>query len=304
MKTFKYLGLFLVSLCLLTACTEEDVDEVLALDHTGGLIEVISSSLNYVVGNDAAYPVNLVAFHGSNPIQTIEVYKTYSTSTGESSNTEFLKTIELTGNGNKEAVTFSVTYEELIEGLTIEGNPVPSDDTQLNIGDGFTLTYVAFMASGDSSSSRAKTKLTVSTRYAGQYRTIAAEYFRLGILTYSTADWPAATTIESVDAITYHVVEYFGAAAFSGNSWYFQVQPDLTITYPAEWNGVPQTGNGQPFITCQSNPADLAPVHCGSSNYVQQDDVNGADRLYMSYGYLTPGSGPRAFYQVLEKIVD
>ena len=34
-----------------------------------------------------------------------------------------------------------------------------------------------------------------------------------------------------------------------------------------------------------------------------QDDVLGKDRIYMSYGYLA-ASGPREFYEVLEKVVD
>jgi hypothetical protein len=45
-------------------------------------------------------------------------------------------------------------------------------------------------------------------------------------------------------------------------------------------------------------------VNCGNSNYVINNDVNGKDRLVMSIGYYTSGSGPREFYQVLEKIVE
>uniref|UniRef100_UPI0037848390 hypothetical protein n=1 Tax=Flavobacterium sp. TaxID=239 RepID=UPI0037848390 len=65
-------------------------------------------------------------------------------------------------------------------------------------------------------------------------------------------------------------------------------------------------GNGQPFITCLTNPADMAPVYCGTSNFVVRDDVEGKDRLVMSFGYYTGSGavGPRVFYQVLEKIVE
>ena len=34
------------------------------------------------------------------------------------------------------------------------------------------------------------------------------------------------------------------------------------------------------------------------------NDILGKDKIYMSYGYLTAGSGPREFYEVLEKVVD
>jgi hypothetical protein len=45
-------------------------------------------------------------------------------------------------------------------------------------------------------------------------------------------------------------------------------------------------------------------VHCDESNIVINNDASGKDRLIMSFGYFTPGSGPRTFYQVLEKIVE
>jgi hypothetical protein len=50
----------------------------------------------------------------------------------------------------------------------------------------------------------------------------------------------------------------------------------------------------------------MAPVYCGTSNFVVRDDVEGKDRLVMSFGYYTGSGavGPRVFYQVLEKIVE
>lgn len=45
-------------------------------------------------------------------------------------------------------------------------------------------------------------------------------------------------------------------------------------------------------------------VNCGNSNFVVRDNVDGKDKLYMSFGYYTTGSGPREFYQVMEKIVE
>ena len=110
--------------------------------------------------------------------------------------------------------------------------------------------------------------------------------------------------IESVDATTYRVVEYFGA--FNGNEYYFQIDENDKITYPAETpDGDAQTGNGEPMTTCALNPGDLTNVPCGAdTNIVIRDDVSGKDRLVMTFGYFTGGSGPREFYQVLEKIVE
>ena len=111
MKTFKYIGLFLVSLFLTVSCTEEDVDEVLAIDHTGGLITVNSTNVNYVVGNPGPYAVSLNAAHGSNPITSIDVYNTFINNVGESSNTVLLRSINLTQSLTKEPVDFEVTFK-------------------------------------------------------------------------------------------------------------------------------------------------------------------------------------------------
>ena len=45
-------------------------------------------------------------------------------------------------------------------------------------------------------------------------------------------------------------------------------------------------------------------VNCGNSNFVTRDNVNGKDKLTMSFGYLNASTGPREFYQVMEKIVE
>ncbi len=305
MKTYKYLGLTLVSLFFAISCTQEDVDETLKVDHVGGYIDVVSSSLSYVVGNDASYPISLVAYNGNDPIEKIDVYNTYSTSTGETSNTVLLKTINVTPSGNKGGVNFSVTFEDLIQGVVFDGAPLPADDTNLNIGDGFTLTYVAYVSSGESSTSKAKTKLTVSTRFAGNYKVVRGDYWRLGVFRDDVA-WPEQVTIESVDATTYRMIKWYGA--FEGDDWYFQVQPDLSITYPTLENGDPQAPTGYPQTTCALNAGDLTHVFCGDSNYVELDNDNGKDKMYMTYGYMynVGGSsdGPREFYAILEKIVD
>ena len=305
MKTFKYIGLFLVALTLTFSCTEEDVDEVLAIDHTGGLLDVVSSSLSYVVGNDATYPVELIAFNGSNPINKIEVYNTYATSTGESSNTALLKTIDVTPSGNKQVINFSVTFEDLIQGIVFDGAPLSSDDSGLSIGDGFTLTYIAYTASGDVSASDGKTKLTVSTRYAGLYKVVSGTYWRIGVLRDDVA-YPEFVQIESVDAITYRMLLWYGA--FDGDDWLFEVQPDLTITYPLV-DGAPQEPTGYPQITCELDLAAFTNADCSTSNYVEQDNVDGKDRMYMVYGYFFPDGGGasegyREFEAIYEKVVE
>ena len=115
--------------------------------------------------------------------------------------------------------------------------------------------------------------------------------------------WDPEYLFESIDAKTYKMN---GMCAWPDNELYFQIEEDGTITYPEEWNGVPQILNDFPLITCDRNASLMTNSNCGSSNYVIKDDVNGKDRLIMSFGYNTTSgeSGPREFYQVMEKVVE
>lgn len=307
MKNLKIFLTLILALSFVTSCIDEDNDELTGDAITGGLLTLNNTAIGYVVGNGATYTATGSVYQGSVQTEKVEVYKSFTSSaSGETSNETLYDTVNITETTLGANGTFSTSfnYEDLISGLTLGGSPLPASDAALNIGDFWTLRYVSTLSNGKVVSNSGTTKVSVGTRFAGLYSTIEAEYYRIGVLTYTTADWPAVTVIESVDATTYRVVEYFGA--FNGNEWYFQIDENDNITYPDETPaGDAQTGNGQPLITCVSDPNNMTNVPCGpTTNIVIRDDVNGADQLVMSFGYLTAGSGPREFYQVLEKIVD
>lgn len=313
---------FILMLGLAFACNENE-DLLTDGAKTGGLLEPASTSVNYVVGNPAGpYKLEFLVLHGnSNKTKEIRLYKSF---TGTEKYTEEVEgemvdktftlqseevldrtlSIEATKNGYIET---NFTLAQLIADLTVKNHAgtesaLSSNDTQYQIGDRWSFRIETVLEDGSVIQQAFRVNISVSTRYAGKYKAIVGEYYRLGVPTYGTGDWPAETVIESVDATTYRVVEYFGAEVFTGNEWYFQIV-DGKITYPEKTpSGDAQTGNGQPFISCATNPADMASVHCGTSDVVINDDVNGKDRLVMSFGYYTPGSGPRTFYHVLEKI--
>lgn len=309
MKNFKFLILTLTLITFFSSCIDDDNDELTGDAITGGLVSLNNAAIGYVVGNDGTYTASGKVYQGRVQTNSINVYKQFTDSkSGKSSNEELFTTIPVTNTsvGSNADFAFSFTYEDLIEGLTIDGTSLPSDDTSLNIGDFWTLRYEALTSEGATNINGNITKVSVGTRYAGVYRAIDALYCRIGVCGTDEGSWPDETIIESVDAVTYRVVDYFGL--FSGNTFYFQILDSSTgkITYPDETpDGSGQLGNGQPFITCQSNPNDMVNVPCDpDSNFVENDDVNGADRLYMTFGYFTAGSGPREFYQVLEKVVN
>lgn len=319
-KIFSYTIILMLGLAF--ACNESE--DLLTEDaREGGLLEPASISLNYVVGNpNGPYTMEFLVLHGTNKTKEIRLYRSFSgvekyteeNEEGETVNKTFALTsnevldrtltLESTTNG---FVSTSFTLPQLIAALKVKNHAgvesgLPENDGLYQIGDRWSFRIECVLDDGRVVQQAFRVNVSVSTRYAGKYKAVAGEYYRIHVPTYNTSAWPAETVIESVDATTYRVVEYLGAAVFTGNEYYFQII-DGKITYPEKTpSGDAQTGNDQPFITCESNPADMVDVHCGTSNIVINDDVNGKDRLVMSFGYYTPGSGPRTFYQILEKI--
>jgi len=323
-KQFKIYLLIFATALLVMQCSITPDDMVTDGALEGGLVNPTTTSVNYVVGNAGTYGVAFFVNQGvgNEEITTINLYKSVykvpvawsdpddpTHTTADSipamwSNEILEETIDISGAENHYVSMTPLDFAGLRDGLIVDGKPIPMTDDSMRIGDYFNFVVESVLSDGRSLKQNKPVTMGVSTRFAGKYKAVEAEYYRIHVLTYVTSDWPAVTEIQSVDAKTYKVIEYLGAAAFTGNTYYFQIDADGNITYPETWDGVAQTGNDQPFITCLTNPADMSDVHCGESNYIIKDDVNGKDRLVMSFGYYTAGSGPRTFYQVLEKIVE
>lgn len=307
-KIKKYLFVSLLFAGFTLVSCDGSTDELSGDAALGGELLLKKELLGYVVGNGLTtnYANELSIFQGTEKVISIDVFKTFTTKNSSgveiTSNKVLLRTLTTPATAQREVVPFSVNYNQLASNLTLGGVALPANDAALNIGDYWTLTYVAHLNNGNVHQSSKKTKIAVGTRFSGNYRCVNHEYYRLGVLTYTTANMPAVTTIEAVNATTYKVIGYLGAFP-NHPSWYFTIVNDV-IDIPLTYGGSPQLGNGQPFISCASNPSDMALVYCGSSNIVIRDDVNGKDRLKMSFGYYTPGSGPRVFYQEMEKIVE
>jgi hypothetical protein len=320
MKKLLYISfLALVAVFFIQCDAEEDLMTENAKE--GGMVDLSATALNYVVGSTTPYSFDMyVHQEKGSKITQIDLYKScykvavpWSSPDSSSAATDSIdaqwsnevleQTIavtELTANSSVSSDDW--LYADLRANLTFTGDDpslvsgaLPATDGEMRIGDYFNFRVVVTMDDGRVLQQEDPVKMTVATRYAGDYACTFAEYYRIGVLTYTTGDWPAITQIESVDAITYRVLEYFGA--FNGNEWLFQII-DGKISYP---DG--QTGNDQPMITCESNPGDMTNVPCdASTNIVVNDDVEGKDQLIMTFGYYTSGSGSREFYQVMEKI--
>jgi hypothetical protein len=315
MKKLNLLITFLSLSFFISSC-EEKGDFLTENKNVGGLITPSKNLVGYTIGNgnDFKYE-NVIKVNQAGDIKVtkVSIFKYFVNTKGTPettddvvSNEKLLKTIDIPANSQNVNVPFSVTYNELIKDLTINGSPLSNDDSKLFIGDFFSLRYEQLRSDGitveSPRSATSITKVAVGTRLAGAYKCIEAAYYRIGVLTATASAWPAQTIIESVDATTYKIVGRFGQfppSATDPNNILFIVNGSAISYSPLQ-----TTGNDQPFITCGSSPANFNPeVNCVTSNKVELDLVGGKDKLYMTFGYLSP-SGPRVFYQVLEKIVE
>lgn len=323
---FIFKNLWVVALAFLWVSCNESEDLVTANALEGGLLEPSATNLNYVVGNSGPYPVEF--FVNQSPdisITSIAVFNSFSgfdvyqavdesdSLVSYTTNEVAFRTVSVTETSSH-FLSFDVNYDELIAGLTREdrsttdhlvsaggvGGVLPSADVDLVIGDTWNLRFELTLSDGRVVQPSFTVKLTFSTRFAGTYNVTEGVYYRIQVRR-DDVGWPEQMSIASVDATTYEQIEYFGA--FDGNTLYFVIDPaDNTIDYPAEFGGVAQTGNGQPLTTCALNPTDLTNVPCGAdTNIAIANDDTGEDQLIMTYGYLTGGSGPREFYQILTK---
>lgn len=307
MKKFKLYSLFLLVIAGLYSC-EKDSDLLTSGAQTGGLLTVNSGLVGYVVGNgnDFKYEAVVTVFQGDVKTTKIEVYKSFTNVAGKKSSEILFKTIDVPTSPKNQVITFTASYNELKAGLTVNGSALPTDDSLLTIGDAWTLRYVTTTTGGNLHANSKTTKVAVGTRFAGTYRVIDSNYWRLGV---SNGGWNGdIRVIESVDATTYRFVDYAGSFQAATNTHYFTINSAGVVSTPQTYKGEVQLLNGWPLITCASNPIDmkLSCGYAGSQNTVTKDDVNKKDRIYRTYGYYTGAGavGPREFYEALERVVN
>jgi hypothetical protein len=309
MKTLKIISILFLSLITFQACNDDDlnVDNLDGDFLEGGLLDIKNTAMNYVVGNTGPYTATVRVFQGDIKTTSIRIAKTFHSGNAVSNTVDNFKTITISDTNQNSSFSFDFTFSGLIEGLSIGGNALPSNDGDYTIGDYWELEYYSTTSDGVEYRNYATTQAAVSTRFAGQYKVLKGEYFRIGADNGGGAMWTGDdVSIKSIDAKTYQWAEWGILSGWADNVLYFQIDPaTLKITYPEEWNGVAQLLNGQPLMTLLTNASDLTNVSPKTSTPdIAVLNANGADTLDMVYGYYTGGSGPREFYHLLEKIVD
>lgn len=155
-----------------SACNKSE-DLVTKDAKTGGLV-VPTSSIPYKLGATPEVNITLTIPMGAG-VSSIEIYNKFiSLADTAESNQVLMKTVDVASeNASADAVkTVTLTYTDLINGLLLKGNPLPSDETLLPIGDYWELSYKSIMADGSSVLNNAVTDIAVANIYAGNYHCV------------------------------------------------------------------------------------------------------------------------------------
>lgn len=178
-----FLSVFLPMLALgiiLSACQKNE--DLLTADALTGGLAIPTKSIPYKLGATPSVPLELKVPMGPG-VSKIEVFNMYTRASDTTlSNKVLMTTVDIaSANLTAEFVKkFSITYADLIKGLTLDGAPLPSDESLLPIGDKWELSYEAIMDDGRRVVNNAKTTIAVANKYAGTYQCT-------GIFTHPTA---------------------------------------------------------------------------------------------------------------------
>ena len=309
--TIKFLTIIFLSSVMFYSCNDEDLDVVnnSAGFSTGGLIRNDSKLVNYVIGSDAAYTFNMLIYQGAIKTTSVDIMKSFTSASGETSNEILLKNVPVTDTETG-SFSYSTTYEELIQGLELNGQPLPANDSELVIADFWTLTYVAQTSEGNSHANGTTSKLAVSTRLAGNYNITLGWYVHPstapGLASDYSGDIRIIESVANEPAFATYLMTDIGPWIDASNFFYFYVSntadPDGTfpITIPKEYNGAVQLIWGaDELANCDDNANVLPDVGCDDTYYVTLDP-DGHDEMILSYGYIIT-SGTRQFREELAK---
>ena len=201
------------------SCGEEDL-----VEYEGGTIQEVADP--YLVINTSVVPVDVLepnftvsfdAINGSKTINQVEVLSRFTDATkGITSDPVVLKTYDIPAQIGRTDIVDSFTYAQLAAGITIEGQPLPSDPGLLSTGSNWQLSFVGKgHASGDIPLNGGVV-MGVLSPFAGLYRVLESDYYRINVQS-GIADWTGQERfIGSVDETTFSYNNYWGPFAWSG----------------------------------------------------------------------------------------
>jgi hypothetical protein len=247
------------------------------------------------------YTIDFNAINGLNAMSKVNVYKVFKDAkSGKSSAPALLGSYDIPA-GNKTAVVKKITYADLKNGLSVGGAGLP-DEKDLAVGSSWKLTFEGETTAGKIPLDGSMT-VGVLSRFAGIYKIVDFKYFRIGVAT-ALAEYAVGKErfIGSVDENTFSYNDYWGGFAWGGKSFNFDIDfATNKVKVPILVNGDLFSGNRA--LDCDKDGGDMKNVPCATANVFTPVDATGKHRIKLAYGYFTDGSGPREFYEELEKVV-
>jgi hypothetical protein len=267
-------------------------------------LQILTPVVSFQAGTPS-YEVKFNTINGLKQLSKVDSYKVYTDAKTGSSSEPVLFSSYTIDDPLKVVIQHEFTYEDLKAGITVDGTGLPDNQADLAVGSGWVLSYKGTTLNGDEVSLAGVVNVAVLSRFAGIYRVLDMEYWRIGVDRPDVYASQIGTTrfIGSVDENTFKYNDYWGPFAWTGGSFNFDVDfTNNSITVPINCCGL---FSGDFETSCSTYPEHLTNVPCGdTSNKLIPDDVTGKHRIILTYGYYTKDSGPREFWEILEKVVE
>ncbi len=168
-KTKMYLLVFTMLGLIFSACNKSE-DLVTENAKAGGLVTPLANYA-YKLGATPQFTVTLTVPKGPG-ISKIEVYNQFfRNSDTKVSNKALMKTIDVSSeNVTADAIKdFTLTFEDMVKDLQIDGQPIPPDPSLITPGDNWIFTYVSTLADGRVVTNARNTNVAAANRWAGAY---------------------------------------------------------------------------------------------------------------------------------------
>lgn len=294
--------LMIVGAAILISCEEDtkvdySEDEAITLENADSFLQIETSVVGFTAGLES-YSIAFNAINGVKDIDQVNIYSTFTDVDGSVSNEVLFGSYPVEETGRNQ-ITDDFTYDDLKEGIIVNDESLPTDQTLLAVGAGWEFRFEGVRSSGEIIRLPGTINIAVLSRFAGIYKMTYMEYYRINVLRDDVTDPVIGEEIYigSVDEDTFSHNDWWGPFSWSGCSFNFDVDFE---------NGNAIT---VPILTSCGLYAGTEAISCPNFdnipcvNVLEVHDDTGEHVIKMSYGYEASG-GAREFYVEYEKVVD
>jgi len=313
MKIFniRYIGYLIISLSVLWISCEEDQIEyddssAIPQEVADPFLQVVTGFVQLEQGTEK-YGFTWNVINGADAVTSIKLYGNFNRPSTESASNEVMYGEYPVDSEFRTVQTDTLTFDDLIAGLTLEGGTMPASDADLLDGDGFAFRFEAVYASGRTTPIAGAMNMVFS-KYAGLYEVSDSRYLRG---TEDFGGWDGTQVfIGYVNATKLRYTDRWGYFAWAGCYFDLEFDADTKVV------SVPVLGPcglfaGVSALTCTDNYNNFNQLGdalgfqpCDDTNIIIDDDATGAHVIKLTYGYMGGNGLPRAMTEILTKVVD